>query len=44
MAIAEDSTNPLLEESLASQLEKAAKNSPQEILVPTDAGVKQAQA
>ena len=44
MAIAEDSTNPLLEESLASQLEKAAKNSPQEISVPTDAGVKQAQA
>ena len=44
MAIAEDSTNPLLEESLASQLEKAAKNSPQEIPVPTDAGVKQAQA
>ena len=43
MAIAEDSTNPLLEESLASQLEKAAKNSPQEISVPTDAGVKQAQ-
>ncbi len=43
MAIAEDSTNPLLEESLASQLEKAAKNSPQEIPVPTDAGVKQAQ-
>ena len=44
MAIAEDSTNPLLEESLASQLEKATKNSPQEIPVPTDAGVKQAQA
>ena len=44
MAIAEDSTNPLLEESLASQLEKAAKNSPQDIPVPTDAGVKQAQA
>ena len=44
MAIAEDSTNPLLEESLASQLEKAAKNSPQEIPVPTDAGVKQAKA
>ena len=44
MAIAEDSTNPLLEESLASQLEKAAKNSLQEIPVPTDAGVKQAQA
>lgn len=44
MAIAEDSTNPLLEESLASQLEKAAKNSPQEISVPTDAGVKQARA
>lgn len=44
MAIAEDSTNPLLEESLASQLEKAAKNSSQEIPVPTDAGVKQAQA
>ena len=44
MAIAEDSTNPLLEESLASQLEKAAKNPPQEISVPTDAGVKQAQA
>lgn len=44
MAIAEDSTNPLLEESLASQLEKPAKNSPQEIPVPTDAGVKQAQA
>ena len=44
MAIAEDSTNPLLEESLASQLEKAAKNSPQDISVPTDAGVKQAQA
>ena len=44
MAIAEDSTNPLLEESLASQLEKAAKNSPQEISVPIDAGVKQAQA
>ena len=44
MAIAEDSTNPLLEESLASQLEKAAKNSAQEIPVPTDAGVKQAQA
>ena len=44
MAIAEDSTNPLLEESLASQLEKATKNSPQEISVPTDAGVKQAQA
>lgn len=44
MAIAEDSTNPLLEESLASQLEKAAKNSPQEIPVPTDAGIKQAQA
>lgn len=44
MAIAEDSTNPLLEESLASQLEKAAKNSPQEIPVPTAAGVKQAQA
>ena len=44
MAIAEDSTNPLLEESLTSQLEKAAKNSPQEIPVPTDAGVKQAQA
>ena len=44
MAIAEDSTNPLLEESLASQLEKAAKNSPQEISVPTDAGVKQAKA
>lgn len=44
MAIAEDSTNPLLEESLASQLEKAEKNSPQEIPVPTDAGVKQAQA
>ena len=44
MAIAEDSTNPLLEESLSSQLEKAAKNSPQEISVPTDAGVKQAQA
>lgn len=44
MAIAEDSTNPLLEESLASQLEKASKNSPQEIPVPTDAGVKQAQA
>ena len=43
MAIAEDSTNPLLEESLASQLEKAAKNSPQQISVPTDAGVKQAQ-
>ena len=43
MAIAEDSTNPLLEESLASQLEKAAKNSPQEIPVPIDAGVKQAQ-
>lgn len=43
MAIAEDSTNPLLEESLASQLEKAAKNSPQEISVPTDAGIKQAQ-
>ena len=44
MAIAEDSTNPLLEESLASQLEKAAKNSSQDIPVPTDAGVKQAQA
>ena len=44
MALAEDSTNPLLEESLASQLEKAAKNAPQEIPVPTDAGVKQAQA
>lgn len=44
MAIAEDSTNPLLEESLASQLEKTAKNSPQEIPVPTDAGIKQAQA
>lgn len=44
MAITEDSTNPLLEESLASQLEKAAKNSPQEISVPTDAGVKQARA
>ena len=43
MALAEDSTNPLLEESLASQLEKAAKNAPQEIPVPTDAGVKQAQ-
>ena len=43
MALAEDSTNPLLEESLASQLEKAAKNALQEIPVPTDAGVKQAQ-